>query len=192
MENSLRSDRASWILCWRAKSFRRVSSQWRSRGVDSSADGSSFERGASPNGIVISLRRGFTVTRLDLGMPVLRGQVEQSGGSVVFLRLGELAHQIPGVLGRHLAVVFPLDAGEIGPWHWESVLGCRSYKLSTGAEPSRKQLILKRFGNRRIRCSWGFIAWRTLVLRPSFRCPVVELLGCRACCRSTLKRYKHQ
>ena len=50
-------------------------------------------------------------------MPVLGRQVEQSGCSVVLFSLGELAHEIPGVLGRHFAVVFPFDAGEVGSRH---------------------------------------------------------------------------
>ena len=104
-----------------------MSSQWRRRVVVRSGDGSS-QLPASPNGIVIGLQRGFTITRLDLGMPVLGRQVEQSGGSVVLLRLGELAHQIPGVLGRHLAVVFPFDAGEVGSRHCCGTMKARSYK----------------------------------------------------------------
>ena len=49
-------------------------------------------------------RRGF---KLELG-----------GGQIVLLSFCELADKIQCVLGRHLAVLFPLDAGEFDSGHW--------------------------------------------------------------------------
>ena len=49
-------------------------------------------------------RRGF---KLELG-----------GGQIVLLSFCELAGKIQCVLGRHLAVLFPLDAGEVDSGHW--------------------------------------------------------------------------
>ena len=48
-------------------------------------------------------RRGF---KLELG-----------GGQIVLLSFCELADKIQCVLGRHLAVLFPLDAGEFDSGH---------------------------------------------------------------------------
>ena len=56
--------------------------------------------------LILISRRGF---RLELG-----------GGQIMLLSFCELAYKIQCVLGRHLAVLFPLDAGEFdsGHWHW--------------------------------------------------------------------------
>ena len=40
------------------------------------------------------------------------------GGQIMLFSFCELADKIQCVLGRHLAVLFPLDAGEFDSGHW--------------------------------------------------------------------------
>ena len=45
-------------------------------------------------------------------------QLELGGGQIMLFSFCELADKIQCVLGRHLAVLFPLDAGEFDSGHW--------------------------------------------------------------------------
>ena len=44
-------------------------------------------------------------------------QLQLRRGQVVLFSFGELAHEVQGILSRHLAVLFPLDTGEFDGGH---------------------------------------------------------------------------
>ena len=44
---------------------------------------------------------------------MLRRQMQQAGCLVLLLHLGELFDKVPGVLRRHLAILFPFDARQL-------------------------------------------------------------------------------
>ena len=52
-----------------------------------------------------------------LGVAVFRRQMQQAGCLVLLFDLGELFHQVPGVLRRHLAIVLPFDARQFSRRH---------------------------------------------------------------------------
>ena len=52
-----------------------------------------------------------------LGVAVFRGQMQQVGCLVLLFNLGELFHQSPGVLRRHLTIVLPFDARQFSRRH---------------------------------------------------------------------------
>ena len=51
------------------------------------------------------------------GVAVFRRQMQQAGCLVLLFYLGELFHQIPGVLRRHLAIMLPFDARQFSGRH---------------------------------------------------------------------------
>ena len=52
-----------------------------------------------------------------LGVAVFRRQMQQARCLVLFFHLGELFHQIPGVLRRHFPILLPFDARQFGRRH---------------------------------------------------------------------------
>ena len=52
-----------------------------------------------------------------LGVAVFRRQMQQVGCFVLFFHLGELSHQSPGVLRRHLPIFLPFDARQFSRRH---------------------------------------------------------------------------
>ena len=52
-----------------------------------------------------------------LGVTVFRRQMQQVGCLVLLFHLGELFHQSPGVLRRHLPILLPFDARQFSRRH---------------------------------------------------------------------------
>ena len=63
-------------------------------------------------------RKGSNSTAIGaLGVAVFRRQMQQVGCFVLFFHLGELSHQSPGVLRRHLSIFLPFDARQFSRRH---------------------------------------------------------------------------
>ena len=62
-------------------------------------------------------KKASSATIGSLGVAVFRRQMQQTRCVVLFFHLGELFHQIPGVLRRHFPIVLPFDARQCGRRH---------------------------------------------------------------------------
>ena len=72
----------------------------------------------SINNQTTSTRKGSNSAAIGaLGMTVFRRQIQQTGCFVLLFHFGELFHQSPGVLRRHLPIFLPFDARQFSRRH---------------------------------------------------------------------------
>ena len=73
--------------------------------------------GGSVQTICFLQKKARSATIGSLGMAVFRRQMQQARCLVLFFHIGELFHQIPGVLRRHFPILLPFDARQFGRRH---------------------------------------------------------------------------
>ena len=85
-------------------------------------------------------------------MSVFRGEMKQGRSPLFIFHFGELPDEIPGVLCRHLSIIFPFKAGEIGGWHRYLVVRNTPYRLVPWAGVWYERKSLKRIGSSETSC----------------------------------------
>ena len=85
-------------------------------------------------------------------MSVFWGEMKQGRSPLFIFNFGELLDEVPGILRRHLSIIFPFKAGEIGSWHRYLFIRVPPYRLVlwTGVWYERKSL--KRIGSSETNC----------------------------------------
>jgi len=80
-------------------------------------------------------------------MSVFWGEMKQGGSPLFIFYFGELPDEVPGVLCRHLSIIFPFKAGEIGSWHRYLIVRNTPYRLVPWAGVWYERKSLKRIGS---------------------------------------------
>ena len=127
-------------------------------------------------------------------MSVFWGEMKQGRSPLFIFHFGELLYEVPGILRRHLSIIFPFKAGEIGSWHRFMIIRDSPYRLVPWSGVWYERKSLKRIGSSEMSClarSPAMESWIMVCVRCSnqwlFFMPVlgleVNVLLWAPCCR---------
>ena len=85
-------------------------------------------------------------------MSVFWGEMKQGRSPLFIFHFGELLDEVPGILRRHLSIIFPFKAGEIGSWHRFMIIRDSPYRLVPEAGAWYERKSLKRIGSSETSC----------------------------------------